>query len=310
MFIGFPFSFGVFQDYYTNLPLFASNPSGVAIIGTSASGILYLSAPFIFFALQAWPRFRRISSVLGLAIITLGLIASSFSTAVWHLIVTQGIVYAIGGSLVYSPAILYLDEWFVKRKGFAFGVMWAGTGVSGIVVPFIMAWGLEAYGFRTMLRAWSLTLIILSAPLIYYVKPRIPYNHATASTRRRTSYEFLKTSTFWILQAGNIIEGLGFFIPGFYLPSYARSLGLSSISGSLTIALFNATSVLGQIGFGILVDRMHVTSVIFISTIGATLSIFLFWGLSMSLPSSVSFRWRTASSAAASRLRIRASSKR
>jgi MFS family permease len=245
---------------------------------------MYLSAPFVFFGLQAWPRFRRISSIAGLTIITIALIASSFSNAVWHLILTQGILYAIGGSLLYSPAIIYLDEWFIKRKGFAFGVMWAGTGCSGIVVPFVMSWGLQAYGFRTTLRAWAITLMILASPLIYYVKPRIPYNHSSASRSRRTSFEFLKTPTFWVLQLGNIIEGLGFFIPGIYLPSYARSLGLGSLSGSLTIALFNTTSVLGQVGLGILIDRMHVTSVILISTIGATLSIFLFWGLSMSLP--------------------------
>jgi MFS family permease len=281
---GFPFSYGVFQEYYSALPLFASNTSGIAIIGTSASGIMYLGAPFNFFALQAWPHFRRISSIMGLAIIIIGLIASSFSTTVWHLILTQGILYAIGGSFLYAPAILYLDEWFIARKGFAFGVMWAGTGTSGIIIPFIMSWGLSTYGFRTILRVWALTLLILSSPLIYYVKPRIPVSHSSASIRRRTSFEFLAKPTFWFLQASNLLEGLGFFIPGIYLPSYARALGLSSVASSLTIALFNATSVLGQVGFGILIDRMHVTSVILISTIGATVSIFLVWGLSMGLP--------------------------
>ena len=39
-----------------------------------------------------------------------------------------------------------------------------------------------------------------------------------------------------------------------------------------------------EILLGTLIDRMHVTSVILISTIGATLSVFLFWGLAASLP--------------------------
>lgn len=69
-----------------------------------------------------------------------------------RLILTQGVLYAIGSSLLYSLSILYLEEWFINRKGFAFGVMWARTWYSGIVVPFIMSWGLQAYGFRTMLR--------------------------------------------------------------------------------------------------------------------------------------------------------------
>lgn len=34
---GFPFSFGVFQEYYSHHELFSSNSSGVAIIGTTAT---------------------------------------------------------------------------------------------------------------------------------------------------------------------------------------------------------------------------------------------------------------------------------
>lgn len=279
---GFPFSYGVFQEYYSNIPEFSTNTSGIAVIGTSAMGIMYLGSPFVCYALQAWPSVRRSVSVIGLVVITTAMIASSFSTKVWHLIATQGVLYAVGGSMLYMPAIFYLDEWFIKRKGLAFGLMWAGTGTSGIIVPFVMTWGLDKYGFRTMLRSWAIVLVVLAGPLLYFVKPRLPLSQSTAP--RKMSFEFLTTRTFWLLQTGNILEGLGFFIPGIYLPSYAESIGLSSLSGSLVLALFNAMSVVGQVCMGFLVDRMHVTSVMVISSVGATLSVFLFWGLSMSLP--------------------------
>jgi len=133
-----------------------------------------------------------------------------------------------------------------------------------------------------VLRVWALVLAILSAPLLYYVKPRIPLS--LSSRRRRFDFAFLRTSTFWILQTGNILESLGFFIPNIYLPTYARTLGLSSVAGTLTIALYNTTSVFGQVILGSLIDKLHVTTVILISTLGATASIFLFWGLAASLP--------------------------
>ncbi|KAI9811718.1 MAG: hypothetical protein M1827_005263 [Pycnora praestabilis] len=279
---GFPYSYGVFQEYYTNNLDFAHGSSGIAIIGTSSTGIMYLGAPFVFAALQYWPRMRRLSSIIGLAITTMALVASSFAQTVWQLILTQGVLYAVGGSLLYSPAIYYLDEWFVQRKGFAFGVMWAGTGTSGLVIPLIMNWGLEKYGFRTMLRAWAVTLVLLSLPLLYFVKPRLP--PSTTSTPRRISLSFLLTPTFLLLQTGNIFEGLGFFIPSLYLPTYARSLGLSSLASTLTVSLFNSTSVVGQIGLGALTDRVHVTTVILISTLGSVGSVFLLWGFSLTLP--------------------------
>ena len=145
-----------------------------------------------------------------------------------------------------------------------------------------MQWGLAEYGFRTMLRTWAVAVVLLTAPLLYYVRPRLP---VSARTRvRRFDLSFLRTSSFWALEAGNILEGLGYFIPGIYLPSYTRTLGLSSVSGTVTVALLNIASVFGAIILGTLIDRFHVTIVVLISTLGATLSVFLLWGFAASLP--------------------------
>ena len=96
---------------------------------------MYLFAPISLYILEAFPPIRRFSSMVGLVIATGALVASSFSTQVWHLIATQGVLYAIGGSLLYSPTMFYLDEWFVDKKGLAFGVMWAGVGAVCSVIP-------------------------------------------------------------------------------------------------------------------------------------------------------------------------------
>ena len=37
---GFPFSFGIFQEYYSTHALFSKEPPGIAIIGTSAMVLL------------------------------------------------------------------------------------------------------------------------------------------------------------------------------------------------------------------------------------------------------------------------------
>lgn len=49
---------------------------------------------------------------------------SSFSTSVTHLIMSQGVAYGIGGCLAYTPSILFLSDWFVEKKGLAFGIVW------------------------------------------------------------------------------------------------------------------------------------------------------------------------------------------
>jgi MFS family permease len=215
----------------------------------------------------------------------IALAAASFAQNVTHLIITHGILYAIGGGICYSPTILFVDEWFITRKGLAFGFMWAGTGVSGVVLPLVMQWLLESYGFRTTLRIWSLALFILTFPLLHYLRPRLPLDTTPKRNRQLFDLRFLVSPTFGILQACNIIEALGFFLPTIYLPTFAREvLNTSSLTAAGTVILVNVASVFGCIAMGSLTDRFHVTTCILLSTVGATLGVFVLWGLSTSLP--------------------------
>ena len=133
-----------------------------------------------------------------------------------------------------------------------------------------------------MLRAWSIGLLILTAPLLYFVKPRLPAS--MTSHTRRFDLSFLTSPIFLIPQLGNILEGLGYFIPSIYLPTYARSLGASRLAGTITVVLFNVMSVVGCLIMGALTDKYEVTTCLLISAIGATLSVFFLWGFSVSLP--------------------------
>ncbi|KAF1969355.1 MFS general substrate transporter [Bimuria novae-zelandiae CBS 107.79] len=277
---GFPFSFGVFQDYYSTHEPFAGS-GNVAVIGTCAMGIMYLDLVIVFSLLKMWPSYQRWATTGGLVVMCLALALSSLSNKTSELIVSQGVIYAIGGSFAYSPCIVYMDEWFHKRKGLAYGIMWAGTGLAGVILPLVMEWMLREYGFRTTLRVWAICLFVLTAPLLYFIKPRIPI--APKQQARKIDFTFLKTSTFGIHQLCNTIEALGFFLPSIYLPTYARSISASGTLSALTVILFNVASVFGCVAMGSIVDRWHVTTCILISTIGTTLSVFVVWGFSMSL---------------------------
>jgi MFS family permease len=126
-------------------------------------------------------------------------------------------------------------------------------------------------------------MLVLCTPLIYFVGPRLP-TRSKAADRPRVSYKFVTSRTFIFFQLASMLESLGYSLPSIFLPSYARSIGLSPVSGTLVLALLNASSILGAVSTGYLSDRLHVTTVIAISTAGSTLSIFLFWGPATNLP--------------------------
>ena len=94
------------------------------MIGSTAAGLICLAAPVNALVMNRWPGFRRPAVVIGFVIVVTSLVAASFSTKVWHLIMTQSILFAVGGNLMYFPSMDFLDGWFIKRKGLAFGVTW------------------------------------------------------------------------------------------------------------------------------------------------------------------------------------------
>ena len=107
--------------------------------------------------------------------------------------------------------------------------MWAGSGTGGLVGPFVIEWGLEKYGAPAFLRGFAITMLVVIGPLLLFVRPRLPMarssNRDLRSTLRimKTGFGFVKTKEFWVLQTGNTLQGLGFFIPLLYLPSKSLS---------------------------------------------------------------------------------------
>ncbi|KAK5120507.1 hypothetical protein LTR85_006162 [Meristemomyces frigidus] len=278
---GFAFSFGVLQEYYMNNEPFASNSNGIPTIGTTATGLMYLLMPIYFYALQRWPVLKKYSTWASLPVVAGALIGASFAQTVPQLIACQGVLYAIGGNMLVTPTITYLDEWFVRRKGLAIGIMWAGDGAGGVIMAIVLQALLSRYGFRVALRCIACAFVILMAPLLLFVKPRLPIPMASAVRPIDTS--FLRSPVFWVLQAFNIIQGTGYFLPTNYLPTYAESIGLSSKFGSLTLVMVNLAAVLGCIVTGALVDRVDVTAVMLGISVGAAAAILAVWGVSTSI---------------------------
>ncbi|EAW16902.1 putative MFS monocarboxylate transporter [Aspergillus fischeri NRRL 181] len=239
-------------------------------------GLAYLPTPIVIAVMFAFPRARRWFSTAGFVLMCLALGLSSFSTSVTHLIMSQGVAYGIGGCLAYTPSILFLSDWFVEKKGLAFGIVWSGSGLTGILFPLILQTLLHRYGWQTTLRACSIALFLLAAPFMTFHKPRVPIRH---SHLRQLSLRFLWDKVYLIYQLGNTMQAIGFWIPSIFLTSYARTLGASDFLASLTVTLFNLMTVFGCIFTGYLADRHHVTKCILLSSAGAVASVFLLWGL-------------------------------
>ncbi|KAF2278820.1 MFS general substrate transporter [Westerdykella ornata] len=278
---GFPASYGVFQEFYSTNKPFEGSPN-IAVVGACAMGIMYLTQPPMFAILKRFPKMRLWATPAGLIVMCLALGLGSLSNSIPQLIVTQGIFYALGGTLAWTPILFFIEEWWVRRRGFAYGVMMAGFGISGAVLPLILQWLLHSYGFRTTLRVCALAFVALNFPILFFFKPRLPL--AQTSQARGFDMSFWGCSNYLILQSANLVQSLGYFLPGIYLPTFARALGASNLGSVATVILLNGAAAAGCLCMGAAVDRYHVTTCLSVAALGSTLGVFLLWGFSTSLP--------------------------
>ncbi|KAI0189912.1 major facilitator superfamily domain-containing protein [Astrocystis sublimbata] len=279
---GFPLSFGVFQEYYSTIPEFAGSRY-ISVVGTIASGLGYLGAPVIVPFIQRYQRWRRHMIITGWSICIAGLLLGSFASTLETLILTQGVAYGVGFLIFYYPILGLVNEYWIARRGMAWGVMCGASGFSGVAIPFILQSLLARYGYRTTLRAVAVGLALLTGPFIPLLKGRLPPSESTHAPK--INWMFLRSPLFWVYSVSNLLQGLGYFFPALYLPSYASSLRLGGRKGALLVALMSGGQVCGQFTFGLLSDRKVSLGVLAgLSTIVAAITSLTLWRLGQSLP--------------------------
>ena len=191
-------------------------------------------------------------------------------------------MYGVGFVTLTYPIISMVDEWWIARKGMAFGLISAASGGTGAVMPFILEAMLHRYGYQTTLRASAVAMVVLTAPLLPALKGRLP--PAERSTMARTNRSFLKKSLFWIYCLSTLTQGFGFFFPSIYLPSYAREIGLAPRQGALLLAIMSIAQVLGQFAFGYMSDKkVSVSTLAILCSLMSTVAALALWGPAKSL---------------------------
>jgi MFS family permease len=258
------------------------------LIGTIAQGSCYLGAPFSAALTKRFPRYQKPIIWFGWAFCIGGLVAGSYANTIGGLIATQGILYGFGFITLTYPIISMINEYWIARKGMAFGLISAASGASGTVMPFIIQALLSRYGYKTTLRAIAVAMAILTGPLLPVFKGRLPASERIHTAK--TNWSFLRKPLFYVYGLSTLVYGLGFFFPLLYLPSYATAIGLTSTQGALLLSVMSISQVLGQFFFGYLSDRNISAGLLCsICMLVSTISVFSTWGTAKTLPLLVIF---------------------
>ncbi|KZT07333.1 MFS general substrate transporter [Laetiporus sulphureus 93-53] len=284
---GFGFSYGIFQDYYTSNPPFEhESVVSIAAVGTTAMAIQFGETIFLSLFFERYPDWLKASAWVGLLIAFASLLLASFATKLWHLIVLQGMCFGISGGLLYYPVIVWLPQWFVRRRGLASGIIFSGSGVGGFAFPFMLQTMLEKYGFRWTLRIWSFFTLVTVGVAVLGMTSRLPVPKFRRGQRPRfipPQMHFLRTPMFWAFGITTALQALSYNSVSLYIATYTKVIS-TAFSASVVLALFNSSGVVFQVLTGHLCDRIPYTWVMFVSTFAGGLSVFLLWGFARTLP--------------------------
>ncbi|KAG8829067.1 hypothetical protein FRC18_009614 [Serendipita sp. 400] len=218
---GFPNAFGTFLDAYLRDPTYTSQKNAhllLPMIGTMTSGIIYCSGPVTYPLIYRYPRYTRLSMWIGAAICFASLFGASYTTNIVNLVLCQGVLYAIGGSLLYNPCITYMNEWFISRRGLANGVISAGTAAGGLVLPLVLPNMIDRYGTAKTLRILAIVFSASLLPMLPFLKGRLPQAKVIGPSVKEDR-KWTKNIGFRFVMIMNTLQGFGYFVPLVWLPS-------------------------------------------------------------------------------------------
>ncbi|KAI1798150.1 MFS general substrate transporter [Ganoderma leucocontextum] len=283
MFIwGFLFSYGIFQDYYTTHPPFnSSSQVTIAAVGTVGLGIQYGEVLFLSIMFRRYPEYMKTAMWCALVLYFACLFCSSFATQVWQLILLQGVGLGFSGGIMYLPTMILLPQWFSERRGLAGGIIFAGTGVGGFVFPLMLNALLNKVGLRWTLRIWAIMTCATTGVAFLGIRPRIPVVKRRPGQERPRfivpQMQYFKSPLFLSFSLTCLVQGLSYFPVSLYIASFTQQLS-TPLTATIVLSLFNSAGVVGQVILGYLTDRYAYPWIMFFSSLGSALAVFLLWG--------------------------------
>ncbi|KAI9249254.1 major facilitator superfamily domain-containing protein [Phascolomyces articulosus] len=227
--------------------------------------------------------------IVGVLVMVLGLEIAGFTTKIWHLYLTQGLMFGFGTAFLYMAAITVPAQWFNKKRGLGLSIVTSGAGIGGVILPFIMTALINRVGIAWTYRILGFVYLVMNAITCILVKEKYPSNKRVKISddgeeqpKNKQSFAFKEIYDFSILKdpifiwwvIASVIATLGTFTPQFFIPSYALYVGLTADDGSVFSAVLAASSFIFRIPIGYVADRIgRINMLIFSSTISAVASL-------------------------------------
>lgn len=239
---GFNSAYAVFLAYYLDNDIFPGATSlQYAFVGSLSISILMLTSPVATIAVREIGI--RPTMFCGVVLETISLLCASAATQIWHLFLTQGIVFGMGLGLLFIPTAAVVPQWFTTKRSLASGVSLSGAGMGGLVYSLAASAMIHDLGLTWTFRILGIIAFVVNTSCTLLIKDR---NKAIGSNQAAFDMSLFKRWEYTLLLGFSGFTMLGYFILIFTLANFAKSIGLDSSQASVASALFNLGQALGR----------------------------------------------------------------
>ena len=224
--------------------------------------------------------------VTGLCFFVAGLVLMKYIESPWQYYVFWGVLIGIGHNLALTISIdKALSDWFIAKRGLAFGIRFSIIGLCQIAVVPIVTWLVIGEGWRTTCLIWA---IVMSAGIpitLLFVKAKRPEYYGllpdgfspgetktadkkgmlSAGTQYAESFEeqeytvrqALKTRAFWMMLFAwsmPILIMSGFTI---HVVPFLTDMGISQTMAGVMLSMMVFFTIPSRFTSGLLADRVR-----------------------------------------------------
>ena len=248
--------------------------------GAFSFGFLVSAALSPFIGRLMERRGPRVVIEMGVGVMTAGFLLATLVRQPWHLYATLGMLVGAGGNcLGYTAHALFLPNWFVRQRGLAMSLAFAGVGVGSIIVLPWLQTIIASEGWRAACWAAGLLVLALLAPLNLLLRWKPEElglepdgdraSHDVAAASRRTNVvdpawvavdwtlaRALRTARFWWIVVGYVTGMFVWYAVQVHQTKYLVEIGFGVSDAAWALGFVSFAAIPGQIGFGHLSDRI------------------------------------------------------
>jgi MFS family permease len=267
---GVRLSFGAFIAPWENE--FSTNRGIISLVAFISYAVFGFSQPIIGRLIDQY----GVRTILSYSVLLIGIstILTFFATTPWQLMIIYGFIASIGfGGASNVAGSVAITNWFVEKRGFAVGLMSAGTAGGQLLLVPLSLFLINELGWKLTVVVLGLFLVIVVFPLLLIFLRTHPSEKNSTPLGAKESIPLADSENKKEVNTVSIItllkkkEFLFLLLPFFvcgvttsglidtHLIPFAQYCGISTTVTGTAVSLLAAFNITGTIFSGYLADR-------------------------------------------------------